>query len=216
MLDLWEIMGRLATDDQFRRAVFNSNFQPTYYQDVDAAKNPNHRVKIPPEDYKNMRAVASLRVDGPISLMALGEILFAMTDARFKKAVSDLADTLAELFAKLDEPLDPSTRGTDFFQALGVLLIDLNLQQDFVDDPTSIHQFALDALLGDDLDAVHQVLSQLPSEGAPTPRVFLCCQDLCQGSWVPDCNALLAEWDTQVAPASGAVLKHTHPVSNIP
>ncbi len=213
MLDLWEIFGRLVTDDDFRGAVFNGNFSGTvampYQEKNDTATPPvrMRRMDIPPTDYMNLRYVVSLKVAKPISLMALGEVVYAMTQNGFIDDMNKLAATLQQKFAGQTPPFDPSDKTPDFYRALGALVLDQNLLDLFVNSNGGsspvFDTYGFGPLFGDDLQAVFEAFQPDAGE-VGFSATYLGCQTVCDGSWVPDCNDIAVEW-----------AGHTHPAANL-
>ena len=73
MIDTWEILGRMLTDENFRAHVYRA--APRKQPVINAAT----RAEFAEKDFKRMRAaVTTVIQDRPISLAGLGEILWPL------------------------------------------------------------------------------------------------------------------------------------------
>jgi len=178
MTDAWEIVGRLLTDVAFETAVFGAAYSGPY------PMNASNRVSIPETDYKALKAAVSTKVKGPISLMALGEILVAMRLPNFRSALDTLAKAIAAAGANTtgQEPI--------FYQALGATLVDMQLLAQI---PNKFQNFGFD-LGGAQPDATKIVTDN---------HVIAAAQPFCNSCWAKGCLMKTIFWSD-----------HIHPVEN--
>ena|ERR1700733_13793164 len=178
MIDAWEIIGRLLTDADFETAVFGGVYSGPY------PMNTSNRVSIPKTDYDALQAAVSSKVKGPMSLMALGEILVAMRVPNFRNVLAALAKAIAATGV--------NTAGRDpvFYQALGASMVDMQLLAQI---PNRFQKF------GFNLGAAQPDATTIVTDSAVTAAA----QPFCDACWERGCSLKTIFW-----PA------HVHPVEN--
>ena len=190
MTDCWEILGRLAGDAAFQKTVFSATFNPPY------SIGANGRAAIPKKDYDSART--TLRnagfTDRPISLMALGEILYALAFSSFRKAMAALA------LAIQNTRIKTVNRDFNFYVALGAMIVDDTLRGELlgVSPYTQFDTFGFKGVVQADR-------ADLAKLGDPnkSPTVVAAADQLCTILWAPDCFEKYEFWNN-----------HTHPVAN--
>src|ERR1035438_8703373 len=121
MTDSWEILGRLAADATFRGKVLNTTFNPPY------SVGANGRAAIPKGDYDNARKIVMQTIkDRPVSLMALGEMLYALASDAFRQALSTLVTEIQKT------GLNTADRDSNFYIALGAIIVDDQLRAELL------------------------------------------------------------------------------------
>ncbi len=197
MIDLWEMMGRLVTDPEFR-ADLTSNFPSgtTYTPDA------HWRIKIPAnyppnaqygDEYDRMRTLVHQYMPKPLSLMALGEMIWALTFDQFHTRLNDLGDAIGDYMEDHNLPDDNL-----FYIALGALILDQYLPIELF-SRGNWHRFGF-AALG---QRERKILADLANpQPGPQGEIAALANNLCVLLWDHECNDSAVEW-----PA------HTHPVA---
>lgn len=190
MIDFWELMGRMLTDQNFLNAVLGYRATPAF---TPAVANPmNQRIAIPQADYDNMRTIvcgARAPMQGkPVSLMALGEILYVLTKPNF-------ASRARAACAALNGLLAPQvTQQAPFYQALGAMTLDGSLRAEMADGG----RFAQNGF--GNVDQADQTnLSNYLRTGSGGEQAITA---LCGAGWQNDCNDKMLFW-----------ANHTHPIT---
>jgi hypothetical protein len=112
MIEVWEAMGRMLTDEEFREAILGANVSKRAQPDEYGSW------AILEQDYNTMLKAVRTRMDGPVSLMALGELIVALTYDNFGQSVRNLFHEICETHVRIDD-CDPQ-----FYVALGAIAID--------------------------------------------------------------------------------------------
>jgi hypothetical protein len=183
MIDFWEMMGRMVTDQNLLNILVNLPI-------VNYQVGQDHRAAIPPADYTALRGkVAPFMPAKPLSLMALGEMLFALTIPAFRTNAGVVATKLAALHL-------PQPQNDKFYVALGAMIVDDRLRVELVDNGHWT-KWGFDYV--DPID--RQTLSAALDLGQ-NPIPVKAIQNFCLTGWSHDCNDLVIEW-----------AGHTHPVT---
>jgi len=114
MLDFWELLGRVATDGDFRDNMLKSNNgKPDQDQSCDC------RVIFGANDYNGLRKVVTdTHPEIPVSLIALGEWMLI-------KTLSPLTNVLGDVAAAIKNAIGvPASKDRQFYQVLGLSMID--------------------------------------------------------------------------------------------
>jgi hypothetical protein len=171
MLDFWEALGRMATSSDCCTAVYAAvktndpgGYPTAAFNPAAGAKFPNIGLQIPSADYTAMRSAVMKYTDGPISMMALGELIMIVADSRFRA----LNNTLIKAIAASGAKTGPFSKL--YYSALGCMLLDSKIRMAFAGDGAnfdlngyssltsperaSLTQLALDASVGPDADQV--------------------------------------------------------------
>jgi len=180
MIDAWEIVGRLVTDAAFETAVFAINYATPY------AVNLSNRAQIPKPDFDALRAVVATRLTGPISLMALGEILVAMRAPNFKATLDQLAAAIA------NTGVNTGGRTPMFYTALGATMVDSKLRA-VIAGNFPAYGFKLD---GDAPDA-----AKIITDAGVGPKA----DAFCASCWSKGCNLKTVFWDAHIHPVETLV-----------
>ena len=194
MIDFWEMMGRLVTDSEFRDDLLNLPMKQYHLL-------PNQRAEIPADvatvgtanvrdDYYLLRSIVRSHMpDKPLSLMALGELLCALTSQEFRDRASGVAEAIEVL--GLDEPDDPG-----FYVALGALILDPNLVRELIIN-NAWRKWGFGFVSRRD----RRILTQMLNVNV-NPEVANKVYQFCYVLWGSECNDSVIEWDA-----------HTHPVA---
>jgi hypothetical protein len=175
MIDAWEIVGRLATDRAFATTVFGAKYTTPYQS------TPNNRAVIPGPDYDALRKQVRTKIAGPVSLMALGELLVAMR-------LPGVKDSLDKLAAAIDATgVKTAGRSPMFYAALGASLVDMNLRTQI---PGNFGNFGFN-LGADEADATKIITD---------PGVQKLGQDFCKTCWSEGCLMKTIFWPAHVHP----------------
>jgi hypothetical protein len=175
MIDAWEMVGRLLTDNAFETAVFGGVYSGPY------PMNTCNRVQIPQKDYDTLQAAARTKMQGPLSLMALGEVLVAMRVPNFRNALDGLARAITATGV--------NTAGRDpvFYQALGASMVDMRLLAQI---PNNFQNFGFN-LGGAQPDATRIVTDN---------GVTTAAKAFCGTCWARGCNLKTILWPEHVHP----------------
>ena len=189
MVDAWEIFGRLATSDAFRDEVFKGAFNTPY--PVDAKM----RSSIPGTDYDTALAIVRKTVIGrPVALMALGELLMSLTNARFRRALVALADAIKGTHITVDG------RDSNFHTALGAMIIDDQLRAHLQASGQNFDKYGFTSVQPADRADLQAIFNPATSQGK---TVIGRANDTCDSFWEPGCHLKTIFWGG-----------HTHPVAN--
>lgn len=186
MLDLWEYVGRLVTDQLVCNSYLNTQFQNHYAVNGVPQYHPN----INDADYDAMRGLFFAAQGGapqrPVSLMALGEMLWALTDARFPPAVRQLFTDTQNAAAANNIAL--AGRTPDFYTGLGATTIDPQLRA-----PGPLDTAGFVNLKGADRTDV------LTLANAVDPSMDAFCNS---SPWQKDCSARAIQWGGHLHPVA--------------
>ncbi len=196
MVDAWEIFGRLATDDAFRRAIFKGPFQPHYAIDKCCC------AIVLNEDYDRARDIINqhgLR-GRPISLMALGELLVARTVQGFMDAVQKLASSITDAAGSLNIAI--GGRSVLFYTAFGAMIVDKQFRSRALASANAFDLLGFCAVLPADRTDLRQLFGYEVGE-QKTMVVSGASDQFCNLFWEPHCNLRTVFY-----------LGHVHPVAN--
>jgi len=184
MIDAWEIIGRWVTDAAFATAIFNTNSATGY------PLNATHRVKIPEQNFTNLRAVVASKLNSPVSLMALGEILVAMRFPKFGEAHEGLKQAIA------GTAVNTTNRNSLFYTALGAAIVDPKLRQQIATGSKQWSDFGFHLTQNDVTDA--NAILRAPAVQS-TADVF------CMRCWSEGCNLKTEFWPSHAHPLESFV-----------
>lgn len=185
MMDFWEIMGRAATITNFRNALFAGPYYPPY------PVGGNSRAAIPQGDYTT--AVTAIRnagmVNRPLSLMAVGEILYSMSVANFNNQVVALFNAIQASGVPIN-PVDDN-----FYVGLGVMTVDAPLRTILMNPATNWGDYGLSGVQPADKATLQALFD-------PNLNVAQAADGVCLVRWGNECFVKLLFWP----------VNHTHPV----
>lgn len=186
MVDFWEVLGRLVTNDTLRNDIYK-RFSTGDYA-IDGAE---HGFVIPRDHYNVAREeVAKVISERPVSLMTLGELLFALS----QDVVRDLIVKMANVIKT--SAISVAGRSALFYTGLGAMIIDDTVRNAFDNNQFDAIQFkALSLAERTDLAALAK----------PSGALKSLANEMCGRSWDPDCSAKFNFYD-----------HHTHPALNAP
>ncbi|MGA7241410.1 MAG: hypothetical protein WBY44_37350 [Bryobacteraceae bacterium] len=126
MVDFWEVLGRMLTNDNFRGRLYRAFPKPTWYDTgQEAATLVNWGLKIPAGHYKKARNIVKDVVkDGPVSLQTLGEILMVLSSQHFR----DNADQLAKA---IQATVNTQGNSKLFYIGIGCMVLDGSVRVSF-------------------------------------------------------------------------------------
>jgi hypothetical protein len=175
MIDFWEVIGRALTDEEFREAVLGANLNTK-------APDQEGYWEIPEKDYETMLAVIRTRMDGPVSLMALGEIIVSLTYATFSVNLRKVAEQIHATNVRTKD------RDAHFYVAMGAMVLDRLLRERLRHDRLNHTQFDTYGFKHVSHDERRALLTIFSDQNRVLEeRIFAFCEG--HGSpWVPDCN----------------------------
>jgi hypothetical protein len=181
MIDLWEVIGRMLTDEEFREAVLGANVCKKELPDKDGCWD------IPESAYNKMLSIVRTRMDGPISLMALGEMIVSQRFASFGENVRTAAVQIYET------SIPTHGRDSNFYIALGAMALDEELRKRLQHEHPNHAQFdayGFKRVSHDDRRALLKIFHK--GDKAMEIAFNAVCHD--PGLWVPDCNDKMIYW----------------------
>jgi hypothetical protein len=184
MNDFWQVFGRLAADDDFRKTVYRHFPVQDYPSDEDDCGIVIHQ-----RDYDDLRPmIAKTNPYLPMSVMALGEILMCISTDLFRTGFHELITAIK------DSKVPLANRSPLFYAALGLMLIDGQIVGDFATDPNSFdrHQF------GKLTDPEKADLVTIARDNNITRHANSVCYDY----WSSGCNAQYSSYDKRVHPTA--------------
>jgi hypothetical protein len=187
MTDFWEVLGRLVTNDGFRTALFGAFSTGNYPIDLTRLT-----VSIPKDQYGSAADVIAQTAfaDRPVSVMAIGELLYSMSFQQFRDFVAQLAEAVTA------SGVTTMGRTPLFYTGLGGIIVDAQTAQFFhAGQFVQAHYTALTGPERNDL----QTLAD------PAGAVAAISKPLCAFLWLPKCFVKQFVYDG-----------HTHPVANVP
>jgi len=179
MIDAWEIIGRVLTDADFRNTVLKCGSTKPY------PVNATSRADIPDDDYDRLRDAVGTKVKGPISLMALGEMLIAMRIPGLKEPLGKLAAAIC------NTGVNTTDRTPLFYAALGAAMVDQELLKQL---PYDVKRFGFDLTQKDEDDLKNIITDQ---------NVIDAEDPFCMSCWSEGCNLKMLYWEG-----------HLHPIEN--
>jgi hypothetical protein len=188
MIDFWNMMGLLVTDEEFRDSLFA--LPKTKYN-----IGSNQRASIPADmnkqdDYATIRSIVQLFMPNkPLSLMALGEMLVALSSEKFRDRAVIVADKIDAM--DLDLPDD-----TDFLVVLGALVTDQGLVN-YLIQKRQWKKWGFGFVSRHDRRLLARLLDKNVNE-----TVWNAVFQFCNTLWDHECNDNVVEWP-----------EHTHPVA---
>ena len=195
MIDFWEMLGRMMMNQTFLNDLVG-------FKGVQYPVGADHRAVIPndpatigtaqpSDDYDLMRTIVNRYMPGkPLSLMALGEMLWCLTIPAFRSKGKIAAAKVAQL--GLAAPANDN-----FYIALGAMVLDENLRIELIENG-NWGKWGFGSVAPADQTALAKVM-----DNNQNPDVVDAIHNFCFTSWDPDCNARAIEW-----------VGHTHPVAN--
>jgi hypothetical protein len=176
MIDFWEILGHVVTNDEFRKQMY----EPFVHTKPKAVEGNAYACLFDPEDYSKAREIALQRVR-PVSMMALGEWLVLATLARGCRGRLDgVADVVQRL---LDGYRSASPL---FYRTLGISIVDPNFKGCFEGGGERAYGFDLDPVDRDRLAAVI---------GDPEGEFGAAAEHFKSGGWDQSCKDMCFVWD---------------------
>jgi len=183
MVDFWEIVGRLVTDGALRTTLFNAISTGSYPLDT-----RGYRIVIPSDHYDGIRTIVGPKLHGPVSLMALGEILYLLADQRLRVGVTALSTVISNSGAAT------TGRSAAFYTALGAMVFDDTVRTGFEGDDFTYFP----GVTGDEKNTIVSLaVAAGPLQNAAS--------ELCRDGWNPDCFVKFRFYTD-----------HTHPLANTP
>jgi hypothetical protein len=187
MTDFWEVLGRLVTNGDFRTTLFGA-FSPGSYP-IDLT---HLTASIPKAQYGSAADIIAKKTfaDRPVSVMAIGELLYSMSYQRFRDFVEQLSQAITA------SRVPTSNRTPLFYMGLGDLIVDAQTAQFF-----HAGQF----------DQAHYTALTNPERGDlqtladPAGSLAKISSSLCAFLWTVKCFVKQFAYDG-----------HTHPIANIP
>ena len=192
MMDFWEMIGRMVTDKAFFTDLMAFPMK-TYHL------GSNQRASIPADpasgsahnDYSLLRQIVQPRMpDVPLSLMALGEMLWGLTNTMFRQKAEVVSVKIGKL--NLPQPQDHF-----FYVALGLMILDDDLRADLINDKWDQLGFRL-------VNPVDRTTLKSFMDINLNPDMVDTIRMFCHTLWPSECNDKLKEWT-----------QHTHPVGDI-
>jgi hypothetical protein len=129
MIDFWEVIGRALTDEEYREAILGANLSKQPYPERDGL------LEIPKADYDTMLSIIRTRMDGPVSLMALGETIIALTYKGFPINLRKTAEAIRATHVRTQD------RDALFYIALGASILDKVLRRKLQHDELNHTQY---------------------------------------------------------------------------
>jgi hypothetical protein len=193
MIDFWEMLGRMVTNQNFLNALVG-------FKKVQYTVGSDQRALIPNDpstiggqlndDYYLMRQIVQQYMPGkPLSLMALGEMLYALTIPAFR-----VKGQIA--YAKIAQMGIPAPQNDYFYVALGAMILDDGLRSELVDN-NNWNNWGFDSVAAPDRASLTGLLNV--NQNAD---VVDAVHNFCLTGWDIDCNDRVIEW-----------VGHTHPVA---
>jgi hypothetical protein len=165
MVDFWEVFGRIVTNKKLRKELCKTcpdiDFKTTTFPNF-----TNVGLNIDKKHYDNARTIVSCYVtDGPVSMMALGELLMALSSKEFRKRAEELATAIVECGV--------NTNGASrlFYVALGCMLLDENIRNAFANGFFDRYQYG--ALGGLERDALATLANAADVSSTATQACYL-------------------------------------------
>lgn len=195
MIDFWEMIGRMVMDQKFLNALLA-------FKKVQYTVGSDGRASIPNDpstigsaqqndDYNLMRRlVRTYMPNKPVSLMALGEMLCALTIPAFRTKGQIAAAKIGKLGL-------PAPKNDYFYVALGAMILDENLRSELADSG-NWSDWGFDGVDPEDKATLTSLLNVNQS-----PDAVDAVHTFCLTGWGHDCNDRLIEW-----------IGHTHPVAS--
>jgi hypothetical protein len=198
MIDAWEVMGRLLTDDVFRAAVFAA--APTTRPSVNQATRATYRM----DAFTSLNtAIRTVITDRPLSLMGLGEILWPLGSDDFRKKLTIAAQVVIQTGINMNRV------NYYFYAALGAMMVDGQLRQNLKSSSpySPFDTWGWGQLALADRQALVGLFDWTPAGAGvvPTPPFELACENVCRVNWTEDCFLKTIDLTYD----SG---DHTHPV----
>ena len=137
MIDFWEILGHTATDDAFRKTMYQT------FAGKKPAQNPdgdnNFACLFADADYDTVRGLVVAKM-GPVSLMALGEwLVVSMLHPDSQPLLDNLGGTTQHLLAGY------TSTNPLFYQTLGAAMVDSSFRDQFNANNEKAYGFNLPA-----------------------------------------------------------------------
>ena len=193
MIDTWEIVGLLVTNHSFLKDFFATKVSAPDWSKLDTTM----RWAIPLEDYEAMRQTVERYYDGPVSLMALGELIVARAYPKFEARLTALADAVPHVAggAKL------SKRDPYFYVGLGAMSLDGVLRNDLRGTDSAHPQFDTAGFSRVKVTDRALLVKIFDQGNTANPAADGVCDP--DGSWNPDCYAKTLAWEDHMHPLSG-------------
>jgi hypothetical protein len=141
MIDFWSILGHASTDDAFRTQLYTytNSYPPVAAPNVPPAPPNVYACRFDNRDYGAARKDISAKI-GPVSLMAIGEwFVICKIHSSTKPDFDTVSGTVQAILGGYAST-DPQ-----FYQALGVLILDSEFRSDFNRGNEGAYGFALSA-----------------------------------------------------------------------
>lgn len=208
MLDAWEIIGRMLTDDDFRASVYKA--APRKHPAI----NKTTRAEFAERDFTRMRdAVTAVIKDRPVSLAGLGEILWPLVNntRAFRDSIKKLTKIIEAggVDTERDDPY--------FYVALGAMVVDPNLRGTLISESpfTPFDDFGFTSLSEDDRAALVSIFSFMdPRTVSAEAAADSASNDICETEWGSDCFLRTVWWEYPPLRQRGMLIRrpHSHPV----
>jgi hypothetical protein len=206
MIDTWEILGRMLTDEEFRARVYRT--APSSRPRVNKAT----RAEFAERNFTRLRTVVTEVIrDRPISLAGLGEILWPLSNNTkpFRRAILKLARIIQASGA------DTGSSNPYFFVALGAMMVDPNLRAVLLSETpfTPFDNFGFTSLSLADRAALVAIFTFTPpgitAVQAPGDSAS---NDVCDTQWGSDCflRTIWWEYPPEYQRGTKKVIHHPH------
>lgn len=188
MVDFWEVYGRMLADNTFRSGLMKVCPGQPYSIGTQVPSLGNKGLMIDKQLYADARQVISSVVKGPVSLLAVGEVLMSASTDRFRASIEILA-------AAIQRTVQTGGHSRLFYVGLGCMMLDGQVLADFSLGVFDDLQF--DALSTGERNALRTL--------ANTNSVVMASGDVCMLYWDIACFDKYAFYTS-----SGA--DHMHPI----
>jgi len=193
MIDYWEVLGRLATDDALRAQLYRDFPVGEYPYDGNGCG-----IQIPWAALLRAREVIRpVMKTRPLSVMGLGEVLMSISTNVFRTRFQLVIDEIDA------SDIETSGRSHWFYAALGLMLVDNNIMTAFSNGGDVFAEAQFGELSGDEADD----LQNLALDG----KLVALAADLCYVYWSQGCYDKYMQWELDITQTY-----HVHPVATKP
>ncbi len=178
MLDLWEVFGRLASDKTFFDNLCAACSSKYYPLAKDVGWLSGKALNIPEKAYQKLHKALAPVVTGPVSLMALGELLMVFSSPKFRSLAAKLVREIEKTH------VNTSNRTKLFYTALGCMVLDDTVRSDFANRVYDRNGFGA---LTEGVGGLPGEQDDLASLADPEKKVMIKANDLCRLFWHQGC-----------------------------